>query len=56
MNDRTPSSRSSHSSRRSRDSSRSSAKETLSRDQRKEATRRAIVAAALHLLDERSFG
>lgn len=55
VNDRTPSSRSSHSSRRSRDS-RGSAKESLTRDQRKEATRRAIVAASLHLLDERSFG
>ncbi|PRC45582.1 TetR family transcriptional regulator [Mycobacterium sp. ITM-2017-0098] len=52
MNSRTPGSRSEHSSRsRSRDKSR----EPLSREERKEATRRAIVAAALHLLAERSF-
>ncbi|MGZ8801287.1 MAG: TetR family transcriptional regulator, partial [Mycobacterium sp.] len=52
MNSRTPSSRSGHSSRsRSKESSRDS----LSREERKEATRRAIVAAALHLLAERSF-
>ncbi len=52
MNDRTPSSRSSRSGRSG--SSRSS-RDTLSREERKEATRRAIVAAALHLLEERSF-
>ncbi|MBX7433002.1 TetR family transcriptional regulator [Mycobacterium sp. Y57] len=51
MNSRTPSSRSGRSSRsRSRDSD-----ERLSREERKEATRRAIVAAALHLLAEQSF-
>lgn len=58
MNDRTPRSRSGHSSRsRSRESSRSRDKDNdpQSREQRKEATRRAIVAAALHLLAERSF-
>ncbi|MCV7149946.1 TetR family transcriptional regulator [Mycolicibacterium pyrenivorans] len=61
MNDRTPSSRSGHSSRSSRSRSRESrssdtgGRDTLSREQRKEATRRAIVAAALHLLAERSF-
>ncbi|WP_099038830.1 TetR family transcriptional regulator [Mycobacterium neglectum] len=52
MNSRTPSSRSSRSSRsRSRESGRSSP----SREERKEATRQAIVAAGLRLLDERSF-
>ncbi len=52
MNSRTPSSRSGHSSRsRSKEKSR----DTLSREERKEATRRAIVSAALHLLAERSF-
>ncbi|MDA2894650.1 TetR family transcriptional regulator [Mycolicibacterium sp. BiH015] len=52
MNSRTPSSRSEHSSRsRSKEKSR----DTLSREERKEATRRAIVSAALHLLAERSF-
>ncbi|GFG51777.1 TetR family transcriptional regulator [Mycolicibacterium agri] len=48
MNSRTPSSR-------TRRSSRSRSRDTLSREERKEATRRAIVAAALRLLDERSF-
>ncbi len=52
MNERTPSSRTSRSGRSG--SSRSS-RETLSREERKEATRRAIVAAALQLLEERSF-
>lgn len=48
MNARTPSSRSSQSGRdRKRDSQ--------SREERKEATRRAIIAAALKLLEERSF-
>ncbi|MFI5509520.1 TetR family transcriptional regulator [Mycobacterium sp. NPDC051804] len=52
MNSRTPSSRSSRSSRsRSRESGRSSP----SREERKEATRQAIVAAGLRLLEERSF-
>src|SRR6201990_2417297 len=36
-------------------SSRSRSREGPSREERKEATRRAIVAAALKLLDERSF-
>ena len=54
MNDRTPSSRSGHSSR-SRSRSRDRDKDPQSREQRKEATRRAIVDAALHLLAERSF-
>jgi AcrR family transcriptional regulator len=52
VNSRTPSSRSSRSSRsRSRESGRS----TPSRQERKEATRQAIVAAGLRLLEERSF-
>ncbi len=50
MNERTPSSRTSRSGRSSR-----SSRESLSREERKEATRRAIVAAALRLLEERSF-
>jgi AcrR family transcriptional regulator len=54
VNGRTPSSRSSRSGRsRSRDTYRE--KESLSRVERKEATRRAIVTAALRLLDEHSF-
>jgi AcrR family transcriptional regulator len=53
VNSRTPSSRSSRS-RRSRPS-RSRDRESLSRVERKEATRRAIVAAALTLLAEQSF-
>jgi AcrR family transcriptional regulator len=54
VNGRTPTSRSSRSGRsRSRDTHRE--KESLSRVERKEATRRAIVTAALRLLDERSF-
>lgn len=53
MNSRTPSSRRGHSSRsRSKDGN---SRETLSREERKEATRRAIVDAALHLLAERGF-
>jgi len=48
VNGRTPSSR------RRRPGS-AGAKEKVSREERKEATRRAIVAAALKLLDERSF-
>src|SRR5262245_12226286 len=51
VNSRTPSSRTS----RSRRSSRSHSRDTLSREERKEATRRAIVAAALKLLEDRSF-
>jgi AcrR family transcriptional regulator len=61
VNNRTPSSRSSHRSSRSgqgssRDSSRDRSHEGGSREERKEATRRAIVAAALKLLEEHSFG
>lgn len=48
MNSRTPSSRTSRSKSRSRDA-------TSSREQKKEATRRSIVTAALTLLEERSF-
>ncbi len=48
MNSRTPSSR-------TRRSSRSRSRDTPSREERKEVTRRAIVAAALRLLEERSF-
>lgn len=48
MNSRSPSSR-------TRRSSRSRSRDTLSREERKEATRRAIIAAALRLLEDRSF-
>ena len=48
MNSRTPSSR-------SRGSSRERSREGPSREERKEATRRAIIAAALKLLQDRSF-
>jgi AcrR family transcriptional regulator len=51
VNSRTPSSRTSRSER----SGHSRSRETLSREERKAATRRAIVAAALRLLEERSF-
>jgi AcrR family transcriptional regulator len=51
VNSRTPSSRTGRSSRSSKPRSR----DTLSREERKEATRRAIVAAALRLLEDRSF-
>ncbi|KAA0098182.1 TetR family transcriptional regulator [Mycolicibacterium sp. P1-18] len=51
MNERTPSSRSSRSGR----SGSSRSRDTLTREERKEATRRAIVAGALRLLEERSF-
>jgi len=51
VNSRTPSSRSQRSGR----SSQSRSRDTLTREERKEATRRAIVAAALRLLEERSF-
>lgn len=40
---------------RSDRSGRSRSRDTLSRDERKEVTRRAIVAAALHLLEQGSF-
>src|SRR5689334_9997101 len=48
VNSRTPSSR-------TRRSSRSRSRDTPSREERKEATRRAIVAASLRLLEDRSF-
>jgi AcrR family transcriptional regulator len=48
VNSRTPSSR-------LRGSSRERSRETPSREERKEATRRAIIAAALKLLQDRSF-
>src|SRR5215510_10730951 len=48
VNSRSPSSR-------TRRSSRSRSRDTPSREERKEATRRAIVAAALRLLEDRSF-
>ncbi|AFM16038.1 transcriptional regulator [Mycolicibacterium chubuense NBB4] len=57
MNSRAPSSRS-RSSKPSRGADRhdrSRGKDTQTREERKEATRRAIVDAALHLLAERSF-
>ena len=54
MNSRTPESRSRSSSRR-HDISRDRAHDQLSREERKEATRRAIVSAALHLLAVHSF-
>ena len=54
MNSRTPESRSRSSSRR-HDRSRDREHDQLSREERKEATRRAIVSAALHLLAEHSF-
>jgi len=51
VNNRTPSSRTGRSSR----SGKSRSRDTLSREERKEATRRAIVAAALALLEDRGF-
>ena len=51
VNSRTPSSRTGRSSRSSKPRSR----DTLSREERKEATRRAIVAASLRLLEDQSF-
>jgi AcrR family transcriptional regulator len=58
VNSRTPNSRSSRS-RRSSHSGKSRSREStgapLSREERKEATRQAIVAAGLRLLEERSF-
>lgn len=60
MNSRTPSSRSSHRSSRSghssHDRTRDQSREGGSREERKEVTRRAIIAAALNLLEDRSFG
>lgn len=53
VNSRTPSSRTGRSSRSSKAKSRS--RDTLSREERKEATRRAIITAALRLLEDRSF-
>jgi AcrR family transcriptional regulator len=51
-----PSARADRSSRSGRSRSReTSSREPLSREQRKEATRRAIIAASLLLLEERSF-
>ncbi|WP_284228478.1 TetR family transcriptional regulator [Mycobacterium antarcticum] len=55
MNERTPSSRSSRSGRSGSLRSSRSSRDTVSREDRKEATRRAIVAGALRLLEERSF-
>ncbi|MBS9536040.1 TetR family transcriptional regulator [Mycobacterium sp. M1] len=62
MNSRTPSSRSPRPARTHRSRSERSARperpprpERVSREERKEATRRAIIDAALELLDERSF-
>lgn len=52
VNSRTPGSRD----RRSSRSSSSRAQDTLSREERKEATRRAIITAALKLLEDDSFG
>ena len=52
MNSRTPGSRD----RRSSRSSSSRVQDNLSREERKEATRRAIITAALKLLEEDSFG
>jgi AcrR family transcriptional regulator len=51
VNGRIPSSHTGRSGR----SGRSRSRDTLSREERKEATRRAIVAAALRLLEDRSF-
>ncbi|TMS52603.1 TetR family transcriptional regulator [Mycobacterium sp. DBP42] len=54
MNRRTPNSRTS-SSRTRKPESAARSRETLSREERKEATRRAIITAALTLLEDRSF-
>src|SRR4029077_7762081 len=51
VNSRAPSSRTSRSSRSSKPRTRN----TMSREERKEATRRAIDAATLRLLEDRSF-
>lgn len=56
VNSRTPSShprRSGHD--RARDGAREKGRDTRSREERKEATRRAIISAALKLLNDRSF-
>jgi AcrR family transcriptional regulator len=50
-----PSSQTSRSGRSRRSRSRETSRETPSREERKEATRRAIVAAALRLLEDQSF-
>lgn len=55
MNSRTPSSRAGRSGRPGKSRSREPSGESLSREQRKQATRQAIVAAALRLLEDRSF-
>ena len=55
MNDRTPTSRTPRSGRSGSGRESRSSRESPSREERKEATRRAIVAAALRLLEERSF-
>ncbi|MEV0670749.1 TetR family transcriptional regulator [Mycobacterium sp. NPDC050441] len=54
VNKRTPNSRT-PTSRTRRPDSASRSRETLSREERKEATRRAIITAALTLLEDRSF-
>jgi AcrR family transcriptional regulator len=55
VNSRTPSSRAGRSGRAGKSRSREPSGESLSREQRKQATRQAIVAAALRLLEDRSF-
>src|SRR5512139_2783850 len=55
VNSRMPGSRSSRQPRASRSRSRGALDTTLSREERKEATRQAIIAAALRLLEDRSF-
>jgi AcrR family transcriptional regulator len=55
VNSRTPSSRAGRSGRPGKSRSREPSGESLSREQRKQATRQAIVAAALRLLEDRSF-
>jgi AcrR family transcriptional regulator len=55
VNSRTPSSRTPRSGRSSSSRSSRSSRDSLTREERKEATRRAIIAAALRLLEERSF-
>lgn len=55
VNGRTPSSRSSRSGRSGKPRSRESTRTSGSREERKEATRQAIIAAALRLLEDRSF-
>src|SRR5690625_659035 len=55
VNRRASRSRSSRSRDKSRDEPREKSRDSQSREERKEATRRRIVAAALHLLEDRSF-